>query len=532
MKNKSKRILASLLVVFMCIILILSSCGGSDEPAGSSSSTNASSGTGASSVPDQTERGSSDVSSVPDDDTKDSSTDSSAPDDGTDNVKPPVVDLTTEWRGQTLNILAATWETENDTAPWAQAELSAGEGDIDVDSGYGSVINDAVLLREKRITEEYGVALNWISARGSQISNLLTESTAVGSPKYHIAMPRVTEAQSLVENGLVYDLANREYIDLNKSYYSQAAIEAYTVNNRTLFVSGDFGAFEKASSYVTFYNVDFLSGLKPELIPDFYTLVKSGSWTVEEMTSVAKHCGKNSNEAEWTDNDFYGFGTQGVVQFYGYEGIRQVSVENGRYKLFESSPYFGDIVECILEINGATYTRTEWNSSPARAFADGRILFYNGPLQELASLDNQEEPHGIAILPNPKVNAGQDKYYTLVGESAVLMCVPKATDDRGMSDAFVEILSQTGEEILTPAYLESIKASLDPETADRSMEFLTDYVFEGLVYDQGYLYGVLTQAFENAHSGASGMIPDNTDILASAEATVAEWNKNWLAYTE
>ena len=87
-------------------------------------------------------------------------------------------------------------------------------------------------------------------------------------------------------------------------------------------------------------------------------------------------------------------------------------------------------------------------------------------------------------MPNPMVGQGQTEHYTAVGKEATLMCVPKTTDDRIMSDAFVEILAMTGQEFLTPAYLEKISSRLDPEVADQSIEVLTEYVFSGMIYDQ------------------------------------------------
>jgi len=504
-QTKSKGALVVLLVVFMCLSLLLTSCTEGAEPTGDSSV-----GTG---------------SSVP-------NSQGSLTDNGGDNIKPPRVDITKEWRGSTLNILATTWEGETAMAPWSQPELSAKEGDFSSTAGFGETINSKVVLRNSYVADTFGVTLNWINARSSQVSALLSEARIVGNQKYHIAMPRVKEAQDLVEKGLVYDLAKSEYIDLTKSYYSQAAREAYTVNNRTLFVSGDFSFLDEASSSVTFYNAAMLEGFEAQYVPDFYELVKKGEWSVGEMTSVAMLVRKNSGSPQWTDEDTYGFGTQGLVQLYGYGGIRQVSVDKGQYKLYDGKTNFSEVIEAVLNIKSAEYTRTRWDGDPVDAFVDGRLLFYTGALQSVDYFENQGKTLKAGILPNPKLAKGQDSYYTLVGERAALMCVPKATEDRVMSEAFVEILSQTGQEFIIPAYLEKIKACLDPQIAQQSMEILTDYVFGKAVYDQGYLHGVLDGVFENAHSGASGMLPDNTGIIAEAEKAVAQWNKSWLAYTE
>ena len=497
-KIRSKRVLASLLVIFMCISLLLTACGQTDAPIGG------------------------DSLSV---DT--ALTDSSVEQNGSDSIKPPSVDVTEKWRGQTLNILVSTWDGEL----WSQAELAVDYENSDSTAGYGEIVNNAVILRNRQIEEKYGVTVNWINARSSQIQTLLMEAGAAGNQKYHIAMPRAAEAQSLVEKGLVYDLAKSEYINLNKSYYSQAATEAYTVNEITLFVAGDFSFVDEASAYVTFYNTAMLEGIDgtPE---DFYTLVKEGKWTVEALEHYASLFQKNTGSPAWTDDDFYGFGTQGMVQFYGYAGVKQVSVENKQYKLFEAHPYLNDTVDSILEIKGESWSRTKWEMNPIDAFKEGRVAFYNGRLGEIKQFGEQRDAFGVGILPSPLIGEGQTEHYTLAGKEAVLACVPKSTQDREMSEAFVEILAMTGQELISPAYLENIKAHLDPAVAEQSIEVLTDRIFNGIIYDQGYINDTFTEAFELKHAGYSGIMPDYTHLIEAATETIDSWNKNWIDYEE
>ena len=277
-----KRILALVLIVFMCGSLLFTSCGEAEELTGGDRSS-------VDTVPSEMfDKDGGATNSAPTggiSETDKNSTDSSAAGDEGDAIKPPSIDPTEEWRGQSLNVLATTWESDIPSAPWSQAELTVGEGNFDSDVGYGRKINNAVILRNKYISEKYGVTVNWISARSGQIGAVLMEAQATDSIKYHIAMPRAGEAQSLVENGLVYDLAGREHIDLSSSYYTQAAIEAYTVSGHTLFVSGDFGFLDKSSAYVTFYNASMIDCLTER--PDLYELVRQGEWTVEEMINVA-----------------------------------------------------------------------------------------------------------------------------------------------------------------------------------------------------------------------------------------------------
>ena len=279
-----------------------------------------------------------------------------------------------------------------------------------------------------------------------------------------------------------------------------------------------------------FYNTAMVESL--DKTPDFYSLVKEGKWTVEALTSYAQLFYKNVGDPKWDDLDTYGFGTQGMVQFYGYAGVKQVSVENKQYKLFEAHPYLSDIVDSVLEIKGEPWSRTEWEMNPIDAFKEGRVAFYNGHLGEIEQFGKQGETFRVGILPNPMIGQGQTEHYTLAGKATVLVCVPKSTQDREMSEAFVEILAVTGQELITPAYIENIKSHLDPAVADQSVEVLTDHVFGGIIYDQGYINDTFTEAFELKYAGYSGIMPDYTPLIEAATETIDNWNKNWIDYEE
>ena len=64
----------------------------------------------------------------------------------------------------------------------------------------------------------------------------LKTAELAGNINYDLALPRAMRAQSIVSNGSVYDLKDREYLDFDNSYYNQASVEAYTAKGHTFFV--------------------------------------------------------------------------------------------------------------------------------------------------------------------------------------------------------------------------------------------------------------------------------------------------------
>ena len=529
---------------------------GSDKPASSvapenSGSTDNSGSTSDSSVVPPVSSGSNteDSGNTTDSSTNnstESSTTGSSTTGGDEGVIPPpeTPPVTLEkWSGKTLNILATTWNSPEPGAPWSQAELTVGPNDWNSTAGFGYLINSAILRRAADIRDTYGVELNWINARGNHIATLLSEAIVAGSEstKYHIAMPRMLEAQTIVGTNSIYDLANRRYIDLTKSYYNQASIETYTVQEHTLFAAGDFSFLDEETSYLTYYNVAMTKGIKD--FPNLYQMVKDGKWTIDQMTNVAKLVTKNTGEPEWTDNDTYGFGTTNLSRFYQYSGIKQVSVgetEYGmEYIITLNDPKVSTLIDKILVIQNSDWARTNWTGgygTMQTAFEEGRLLFYDEVIQKCSYFKNQTDAFKVGLLPSPKLSESQNTYYTPCSYQSVVMCIPKATPDREMSDYFFEILSYTGQKHVMSAYKENLRTFLDPDTAAESMEIIENYIFSNLCYDQGYMHGWegLLNSVQN-ESYSSGK-PNFTAVyeaaLETANEIISEWNMAWYEYSD
>ena len=68
-------------------------------------------------------------------------------------------------------------------------------------SGFGTIIDNAILDREQMIKETYGVKLNWINATRWAMQDALETATISGNVNYDLAMPRGMNAQAIVTGG-------------------------------------------------------------------------------------------------------------------------------------------------------------------------------------------------------------------------------------------------------------------------------------------------------------------------------------------
>ena len=149
----------------------------------------------------------------------------------------------------------------------------------------------------------------------------------------------------------------------------------------------------------------------------------------------------------------------------------------------------------------------------------------------------------IGLVPFPKLNASQDRYYAPVSDQMVrLISIPKITQDRAMSDYFFDVLSWTGEEYIVAGYV-TMKA--DRLHSDVEVEMLTDYIIPNISYNGAYGFDSwggndimekagsslskfykVDDAFQNNFATVYG------EIETALKAAVANMNTAWGNYTD
>lgn len=469
--------------------------------------------------------------------------------------------------GETFKILATVWGDGNvePGAPWSQAELtikpSDAENDAKMDAGFGRIINTSLIERENLIKEVYGISLDWCNAKGSKISNIL--ATNLNNPageKYHLAMPRMLEAQALVENQLIVNIGNSVNINLDKSYFNQVARESYSVGGNSYFVAGDFSFLDEQTSFLIFYNLTLAVRTG-----NLYRKVKNGEWTIDEMIKAANEVGADDGEESsgtWADDDTYGFGTTNLSMFFQSSGIQQVSVQQTaandpttrKYVISLDDANVGTLINKLLTINKATWARTSWTGgyeAMSTAFGQDRLLFYHEVVQKFDYFGKDKTPDlKVGVLPMPKLSEDQESYCTQGSYQAVLACVPKTTPSKNRSTYLLDILSWTGQEYVMGYTMEvddegeeymqfngkgyygylATKVSDYKDEGD-TMDILINDIMGNLIYDVGYMNnwdGLLTSVQTDSFSSGENKFRGAYDAaIEDANAIVTKWNESW-----
>ena len=484
------------------------------------------------------------------DTSKDTSTDT---DDGNKPVDPNKKDVDEamkDYEGEIINIMAPTWTNGEAGYPWSQVELCVTDWDKNA-NGFGTKINNGVMERQEYIENTYGVTLNWINCQGASMLNKLTEAVENKGTQaeeiIHVALPHVFEAMELVNQEALYTLGS-DYINFDADYFNQESIENYTLAGNTFFAAGDISFLDELTAFVLFYN-NAIAEEFGDSFPDLYEAVLNGTWTIDMLYDLAGEISYNAdNKDGYSDDDKYGLGTTQLAKYYQYFGVYQVGkgTDSGNNEVFvltiENDKVQTIIDKMLFATKNEDAIRTKWDGGYGAmegAFKDNRLLFYHEVMQKVHSFDNELK---VGVLPFPKLTTDQDRYYVAPAQQATIVCVPRATNDRVLSECMVEILSKTAGEFIMPTFIDTIADSLHVDYLENSLEVINKQIFPNLMYDLGAMYGrfggdgdgLITESVQNA--SIDGNTNNFTLALSQgrtqAETKLSEWSLAYNMYQD
>ena len=437
-------------------------------------------------------------------------------------------DIRDTWSGKTLNVACSTWYSTG--APWAMPEVFITEKD---DAYFGKKIQTAVLDRNEFIEKTYGVKVKWLNTTKAGMPDALEKATLAKNVNYDLAAPRMMNVQPIVAGGYVYDLADRELIDLRNTYYDENFVKSLTAHGHTFFVTGGFSNVDIETAKVFYFNKNVLGDGIEKASEELYQLVRDGKWTYDKLVSYAEAAYKDNGNGKKDEEDIFGASISdgGYDRFFNSFGITQVGVNEatGEWEITLNDDRTDDIITVILDTKKADWLQPFFGWGHVDAdLIDGKYIFadYNLFEYHVGLSDN------IGVVPFPMLNEDQGRYCVPYStQMSVAMCIPKITQDREMSEYFMDVLCWTGEEYTMKAYLENKKEHIKSDT---DMEMITDYIIPNLYYDAGLVVG-WDRLFTISNMYANNQ--NNFDAFWKEESpdalkTIAEWNAAWGGYTE
>lgn len=419
---------------------------------------------------------------------------------GEETLPPPVLDDSSpedlyDSKGYLKDSLPTdlNYDDEIKVLHWTESDIL--EFNPDKETPYAT--EKAILARDRKVEERLGITFKWMPTKGHWTSENSFVNTVVNAfnggeqTRYDIIATYSQSAAILSTRGLVLNLKENKYIDLEKPWWPNSLTENFTINDQLFFVSGDLSATFLSQMIGVYFNKEFF------LDQNLYDLVYENEWTIDKMLELAED---TYAELDQTNNKSYK-DMHGVICpweiyldgfFYGSDLITVEHKDNGELRV--SGSYIGERADDLTEKLKTLFHESDdgWltnEAKPIDTFADGNAAFLVAPGVSVLTLDSMKNTKvDYGILPMPKYNSQQKEYKTVCTNLISLYCVfaGSTAEQESRAGAVLECLGSEGYRELSPVLFNEclqMRYAKDDDTGK-----MYDIIRAGVVFDLGRVY--------------------------------------------
>ncbi|MCL2814939.1 MAG: extracellular solute-binding protein, partial [Oscillospiraceae bacterium] len=299
--------------------------------------------------------------------------------------------------------------------------------DLFAESENGDLINDAVYRRNIAAEEKYNckIEMDALPESDETAPNKIVEkSVKAGDKSYDLLMTHLMHGIATAVNGCTYDITDFPNIDLSKPYWSQGATQGLSISHKLYLGLSDLSFSTNENLYCMFFNKELIKNYGVE---NPYALLQENNWTFDKFNEIIRQGYLDLNGNGKADKeDQFGYITSSAMNFLWSGGSQIMKKdENDMPYLEYNTPKTINIFEKAFDItnNEFTFKTIEWFAEdPLNMFADGRGVFYSSQLCRVNDLRATEFDFGI--IPYPKYDSAQERYYSYVDGHASMMAIP------------------------------------------------------------------------------------------------------------
>lgn len=354
----------------------------------------------------------------------------------------------------------------------------------------GEPVDDAIYLRNRKIEERFNIELKERTAPHNQAGSTAVKSIKSGEDAYDLVAENMVLLASAALNKPFINLKEIDSLDLSGVWFFQDAVKELSVNEKLYILPGEACSTILQASYCYYFNKSLIAdhGLENP-----YTLVLEGKWTLDNFTSMIKGLYRDLNGDSNKDlGDFYGFSAFNVshpvtytyssgmrVTKIGSLGIPEFAVPNE--KVYAN---FAKVFALHCNNPDTFGAKMEEQTAAVELFKNRQAVFLTETIGSTEDFRILEDDFGI--IPFPKYDETQDKYYTFADGYASMMAVPITVRDTEQAGKIITALNAESWKTVIPQYYDmAIKVKYVRD--DESVQVL-DILLDGRVFDFGYIY--------------------------------------------
>lgn len=364
--------------------------------------------------------------------------------------------------------------------------------EINVEEQSGDLVLDEIYQRNRRIEAKYKCKITE-QAVPDTVREFKNHMLA-GDDIYDIAQIYDNNVADFYSMGLLQSWDVLPYIDFSGPWWLQGANVVFQIKGEQFAAVGAFSMAMYSRSFVMLFNKDMLASLYPDG-ENLYELVRQGKWTVDKFAEIAKSAVADINgDGFMNDSDRYGIATAVKLHFGALVsgvGVKYVDVDKqgDPYFAIPGNPYALEVMQKIFDLHKDVeiYHRVgsdlhDGSTQGSVMFSNGQTLFHGSSTKGIANFRGLE--FDIGILPYPKFNEEQEKYYALTSGTGVSVIPVTLSDDRYENvGLLLEAMSRDSYNGLLPAYRETTlktKYARDEDSAQ-----MLDIIFSSVFFDLG-----------------------------------------------
>ncbi|MBQ9545557.1 MAG: hypothetical protein IJV00_10575, partial [Clostridia bacterium] len=413
----------------------------------------------------------------------------------------------------------------------------------------GDLINDAVYNRNLKVESDLGITLNYIVASGSSTTDfaaMVSREVFSGAGDYDLIAGYAYFLTAVVRNWCYAnfkEIEEKSSMDLTKPWWNQFYVSEATLNNQLYTVTGDLAISSISSAGCIFFN----KRLADEHLSAWggtaglYKLVEDGEWTFDKFTEICKDIYNDADgDGQRSEGDFYAFSSwwSGPIPSDSFQFGMDARItrmdENGVPYLDYYSDRGVDVVSKLYHFNadsaGVLYNTAYYNNGEKSQmimdkFINGTLIFVAYTISSAGGFGDMKDDFGL--LPMPKYNKEQDKYYTSQSDGYSAFAIAADVIDREKEDLVGTTLEKLNEESyrsVAPNFFETVMKYryLRTDAENQKDIAMYDIIKDGNNFNFGLIY---SSVLDNVSFGYRYMIGrDGTENFASfwggKEATV------------
>ena len=365
----------------------------------------------------------------------------------------------------------------------------------------GELIKDAVIARQNYIEEFVAIDFALTETLGGYnnmegYASEIESASGAGTP-YDLALAYNLIPPVVAAKGLSRDLADSDNLNLvktEKPYWGKEIKKEIMIGGRIFWMSDNSSWNNIRNMLCMYVNTEYFSRINEGYSKsDLYTMVKNGTWTMENLLLLIENSYDDTNVDKEGADDLDSFGLQAAEQQAWLDtwlyaaGFRYTQLNSeGSYDWTLGDQVVVDFIDWWQEkLNNVNIDKQD--GTQYQMFLDGRAMF----ALSTVGMTEQNPEIEYTVLPLPLYKSSvKPSYSTPFSNTYSSWLIPRATKSEAFerSATVLELLAAEGNRRLAPVYFE-IYLKKQSAAADLDMQQMFNLIRNCITFDLGYLYG-------------------------------------------